>query len=73
MARFVRSSWQFAFQLTKWLPMRVQLSRSRAVLEENTPSDSRRGLKQLLCPDHEVIPASCGGDDFNTVGEEKPK
>jgi hypothetical protein len=51
--------------------MRVQFSGSRAVLDENTKS--RRGLKQLLCSDREVIPASSVGDDFSTVGEEKPK
>ena len=55
----------------KWLPMRVQLSCSRVVLEESTKP--RRGLKQLLCSDREVIPASFDGDDFDTVGEEKPK
>jgi hypothetical protein len=49
--------------------MRVQLSRSRAVLEEDT--EPRRGLKQWLCSDPEVIPDSSVGDDFSTVGEEK--
>ena len=71
MTRFLRSSWQFGIELKKWLPMRVQLSCSRAVLEENTKP--RRGLKQLLCSDREVISVSSVGDDFSTVGEEKPK
>ena len=71
MARFLRSSWHFDIELTKWLPLGVQLSASRAVLEENT--EPRRGLKRLLCSDREVIPASSVGDDFSTVGEEKPK
>ena len=65
--------WHFDIELTKWLPMRVQLSGSRAVLDENISYKPRRGLKQLLCSDREVIPAPSVGDDFRTVGEEKPK
>jgi hypothetical protein len=71
MARLFRSSWHLDVEISKWLPLRVQLSRSRAVLEENTKP--RRGLKQLLCSDREVIPVSPDEDDFRTAGEEKPK
>ena len=73
MARFSGRHGSLASSLTKWFPMRVQLSGSRVVLDENTRSKPRRGLKQLLCSDHEVIPATSFGDDFGTVGEERPQ